>query len=109
LLGKLSEFSQTFNVVDTLPAPPDSIRSASEFVLGTEGVTQSLTDYGRRSGWTLYCLGTWHSHLAASGPSGLDRKTARSVAVARLTPSLLLIKTPKGFRALIADAAELRE
>jgi hypothetical protein len=107
LLGRFSEATKIFNVVDILAAPSDSVRSAAEFVLGTDGVTKNLRNYGRRSAWTLYCLGTWHSHLAATGPSGLDRKTAVSVALARITPSLLLIRTPSGFRALIADAAEL--
>ena len=105
IIGRVSEASRTFNVTDVLPAPPDTKRSASEFVLGTEGVPQMLREQGERAGWTLYCLGTWHSHLGATPPSDVDKATAVSVALARLAPSLLLISTPAGYRGLVADPA----
>ena len=59
----------------------------------------------KSAGYSLFCLGTWHNHLGASGPSGTDRTTAAAVALARLAPSVLLIHTPAGYRALLADAA----
>ena len=92
-----------FRIVDVLPAPPDSRRSAGEFVLGTGGVRTAIRSYTDRAGGTLYCLGTWHSHLAVSGPSGLDHATATTVALARLAPSVLLIHTPEGWRGVLAD------
>ncbi|MEW5704387.1 MAG: Mov34/MPN/PAD-1 family protein [Pseudomonadota bacterium] len=103
LVGRFSEAAQTFHVVDVLPAPEDSSRSATEFVLGTAGARATLTAYAERCNYSLYCLGTWHSHLGASGPSSQDRATAIAVALARLMPSVLLIHTPVGYRAALAE------
>jgi hypothetical protein len=105
LMGRISEPARTFYVTDVLPAPEDSTRSTYEFVLGTSGARRAIGDYANSAGYSLFCLGTWHSHLAASGPSGTDRTTAAAVALARLAPSILLIHTPAGFKALLADAA----
>lgn len=105
LVGRFSEAARAFYVVDVVGAPEDSRRSASEFALGTAGLRGALASYSQNCGHSLYCLGTWHSHLSASGPSALDRATARTVALARLLPSILLISTPGGYRALLADAA----
>jgi len=109
LVGRLSELSRTFNVVDVVPAPDDSKRSPAEFVIGTKGLRKTLDDYAKPTGWALYCLGTWHSHLALCGPSSLDKMAARAVAIARIAPSALLIHTPAGFQSLIADGADLKE
>lgn len=103
LMGRLSEAARSIHIVDVLPAPPDSSRSASEFVLGTGGVKTAIRTYTDRAGGALYCLGTWHSHLAVSGPSGLDHATAMTVALARLAPSVLLIHTPGGYKGVLAD------
>lgn len=103
LIGRISEASHTFHIVDVLDAPEDSQRSRSEFVLGTKGLRQKLKSYSEAIGWSLYCLGTWHSHLSASGPSPTDRATATAISIARLTPAVLLIRTPTGFHALLAD------
>ena len=103
VMGRLSEAARSIHIVDVLPAPPDSRRSAGEFVLGTGGARTAIRSYTDRAGGTLYCLGTWHSHLAVSGPSGLDHATATTVALARLAPSVLLIHTPEGYRGVLAD------
>ena len=105
LVGRYSEATSTFHVVDVLPAPEDSVRSAAEFILGTSGLRGALEILRERSGGALYCLGTWHNHLAESGPSSLDRATARTMAVARLSPSALLIRTPSRFRSLLCTPA----
>ena len=105
LMGRISEPARTFYVTDVLPAPEDSTRSTYEFVLGTSGARRTIGNYAESAGYSLFCLGTWHSHLAASGPSGTDRTTAAAVALARLAPSMLLIHTPAGYKALLADAA----
>ena len=102
LVGRFSEAAQTFHVVDVLPAPEDSKRSADEFMLGTAGVRAAVRAYSESTAYSLYCLGTWHSHLGASGPSPRDRATAAAVGLARLTPSILLIHTPAGYRAVLA-------
>jgi len=102
LMGRLSEVSRVAHVVDVIEAPVDSRRARDEFVLGAEGLQQRMRKYSETVGWSLYCLGTWHSHLSRGGPSAKDRATARAVALARLTPSIFLITTPTGFHALAA-------
>ncbi len=106
LVGRFSEIAHTFYVADVLVAPEDSTRSSHEFVLGKEGLKKRLTDYISASNGTLYCLGTWHNHLAQTGPSPKDRSTARIVAKHGVSPSLLLIKKPAGYAALLADAMD---
>lgn len=103
LMGRLSEASQIINVVDVLDAPEDSTRSATEFVLGTKGLSSQMRTYSESVDGSLYCLGTWHSHLSVSGPSSTDRATAKAIDLSRLCPSVLLISTPVGFQALLAD------
>ena len=104
LMGTFSEVSRSFYITDLLPAPTDSQRTPALFELGVKGLRHVLENYSKQHGWTLYCLGTWHSHLGASTPSTVDRITARAIAIARVAPSLLLIKSPSGFATLIADA-----
>jgi len=105
IVGRLSEVAEIFYIIDVLEAPSDSVRSPTEFTLGVSGLRAQINSYAEKAGWTLFCLGTWHSHLAPSGPSALDKKTAEAIALARLTPSLLLIHTPSGYDAIIADVA----
>jgi len=105
LMGRISEAAHTFYVTDVLPAPADSVRSAHEFLLGIQGARNLISSFAESCGYSLFCLGTWHSHLVPSGASGTDRRTTSAVALARLAPSILLIHTPAGFMALLADAA----
>ena len=102
LVGRLSEVARVAHVVDVVEAPEDSRRACNEFVLGATGLRRRLREYSESVDWSLYCLGTWHSHLAPGGPSAMDRATAEAVALARLTPSIFLILTPTGFHALAA-------
>ena len=109
LVGRFSEANRTFNVVDVVSAPEDSVRSRGEFVLGTKGLSMVLNEYTELTNGALYCLGTWHSHLVSCGPSSVDKRTARAIAIARVAPSVLLIHEPDGFRALLADSVDLEE
>ncbi|MEW8418837.1 MAG: ThiF family adenylyltransferase [Candidatus Thiodiazotropha endolucinida] len=109
IIGRQEEISKTFHIVDVLPAPLDSTRSSNEFILGKEGIRKKLNEYSEDTNWSLYCLGTWHSHLNPSGPSGLDRQIAHAIGLARLAPSVLLIHTPEGFQALLADSYSSEE
>ena len=59
---------QCFYVIDVLPAPEDSTRSRNEFELGMKGLKRTISAYTKATNATLYCLGTWHSHLGL--PSG---------------------------------------
>ena len=102
LIGRLSEAAGVAHVVDVLEPPEDSLRSGGEFVLGMKGLKPQLEGYMKSLDCSLYCLGTWHSHLRPSGPSAMDRAMAQAVSVARLIPSIFLILTPTGFRAFAA-------
>ena len=105
VMGRISEAAQTFYIADVLPAPRDSQRASHEFILGTDGARPMISDYAESCGYGLFCLGTWHNHLTASGASNTDRNTAAAVGLARLAPSVLLIRTPAGFSTLLADAS----
>ena len=100
LMGRISEASRVASVVDVLEAPEDSQRSPVAFVLGTNGLRRRIDEYARSVDWSLYCLGTWHTHLAEGGPSQRDATTASAVALARLTPTVFLVMTPTRFHAL---------
>ena len=102
LIGRFAEIGQTFYITDILAAPADSERSATLFRLGTKGVKTALQELVKATNGALYCLGTWHSHLAVSGPSNTDRATAEAIGIAQLLPAVLLIHTPGGYRALLA-------
>lgn len=101
IIGLSSERLRTVTVVDVLDAPPDSTRSASEFVLGKEGLQAAIEKRHVESGQTLFDVGTWHSHLAEQGPSQTDWNTAAVLKAGRAPPSVLLIVTPTKFHALI--------
>lgn len=104
LVGRHSEVARAFYVTGILPAPPDSHRSATQFMLGIRNLEMDLATFSRECNEGLYFLGTWHSHLLPSGPSGTDRTTARLLAETRLVPSVMLIHTPTGYRAILADS-----
>jgi len=106
LVGRFSTIGNAFQVVDVIPAPPDSKRTAGEFVLGTEGLKAKIAQLIRASHGTLQIVGTWHSHLVASGPSGLDALTGALLASAQLAPLLLLIHTPAGYSMLTAEVLD---
>ena len=99
LIGAFSEASQTFRIIDVLQAPPDSTRERDGFVLGTVGLGERLDEYVPKH---IYRLGTWHTHLSESGPSKQDLLTADFVGESRTEPSVLLIRTPTTYRAILA-------
>lgn len=103
IVGRFSHIGNAFHVVDVLPAPPDSRFSPHEFILGTQGLRAQISRLARETGNSLRVLGTWHNHLVASGPSGLDAKTAALLALSQDLPVLLLIALPGDYTALIAE------
>jgi hypothetical protein len=103
LLGRQSDSSSAFYIADVLEAPPDSTRSAGLFKLGMQGLSSKIKEYLQRHNGTLYCLGTWHSHLAPQGASATDRDTAKILGLSRAIPSVMLIHTPAGYRAILAS------
>jgi hypothetical protein len=103
LVGRYCEVADSFHVVGTLPAPPDSKFSAGEFVLGTEGLRPALSELIGGSGGALYPLGTWHNHLVPSGPSLTDMGTAVLLSGMQFFPLLMLIKTPAGYQVMTVE------
>lgn len=104
LVGLISEASRAVHVVDAVKAPKDSVRTANEFLLGKHGLARQLEAISESVGYSLYCIGTWHSHLSASGPSETDRATAEAASLARFTPSVFLIRAIDGYRAILDDS-----
>ncbi|MCJ2014185.1 Mov34/MPN/PAD-1 family protein [Methylobacterium sp. J-076] len=103
IVGRFSEASETFHVVDLIEAPPDSRFSPEEFVLGTQGLRDRIVELVKRTNGTIYPLGTWHNHLVSSGPSATDLSTALLLAPAQTTPLLMLIHTPDGYRRIVSE------
>lgn len=103
IVGRYSQVGNTFQVVDLLSAPPDSVFTAERFVLGVEGLRQSVRQLLEDSSGSLYVLGTWHNHLAPSGPSSLDAATAARLALHQFLPVLMLIAHPEGYSFLTAE------
>lgn len=105
IVGRYSQIGESFHVVDLLPAPPDSLFSAEQFVLGIEGLRHSVRRLLERNGGSLYVLGTWHNHLVPSGPSTLDVATAARLALRQFFPVLMLIAHSEGYSFLTAELA----
>lgn len=103
LVGRFSQIGNLFQIVDLIPAPPDSTRSAHEFNLGTQGLKTAAAKVARDTGGALQVVGTWHSHLAPSGPSHTDAIAGAVLAFRQYVPALLLIHTPAGYSMLVAE------
>lgn len=102
-MGCVSEVTRSITVVDVLPCPEDSKRSATSFLLGTAGGQREILAFSKRSNDYLYVVGTWHSHLGEAEASKLDKDTARTWALEAKRPALSLIKSPRDLTAWIAD------
>lgn len=97
LLGRVSYEARTITIAGIVAAPPDSVRSEATFVLGTEGLAQTLTDAHAASVGYLMFVGTWHSHPMGGRHSGIDKDTLRKIATdARGLPAVSLVWTPQG-------------
>src|SRR5262249_47533862 len=103
LLGRYCDITETFHVVGTLPAPPDSKFSVEEFVLCTQGLRPQIAALIEGSGGALYPLSTCHNHLLPSGPSPKDMGTAILLSGMQFFPLLMLIHTPAGYQFLAAE------
>lgn len=105
LWGCVNEALGAIYVVDLVEPPPDSERTATTFVLGTEGLAVQKMERAKKSYGYLHCVGTWHSHLLPTGPSVLDRQVARQIENSSDHANALLIWTPDGYCGLLADNA----
>ncbi|WP_242560033.1 MULTISPECIES: ThiF family adenylyltransferase [Pandoraea] len=104
IVGRVSQVSREITITDVLDAPPDSKRLAGLFVLGTEGLTLRLKDYNEHGAGVLWCLGTWHSHLAPMGPSRVDVASANQLKGTTAGAVVLLIHRPDGYSALVRSS-----
>lgn len=82
LIGRLCLTRKCAIITRVLEAPPDSIRTPGRFVLGTAGLKSQVAKIAQASGLTY--LGTWHSHLFGSTPSGVDDAMLKRVRDLRL-------------------------
>lgn len=95
LIGRLCLARKCAIVTRILEAPPDSIRTPERFELGVEGLKNEIADILKSSGLTY--LGTWHSHLFGSAPSGVDAATLDKIKGLRLgIPAFNLIWHNRG-------------
>ncbi|TAK47202.1 MAG: thiamine biosynthesis protein ThiF [Xanthobacteraceae bacterium] len=109
IYGRFCDITESFHVVGTLPAPPDSKFSKHEFVLGTKGLRPMLDKLIKGSGGALYPLGTWHNHLVPSEPSTKDMNTAALLSGMQFFPLLMLIHTPGGYSVLTIETIDKTE
>lgn len=97
LVGRISFENRTITIAGLVEAPPDSVRQAARFVLGTNGLVQELRTANANSLGYLVFVGTWHSHPKGGAHSGIDRNTLRNIAEdAGGLPAVSLVWTPTG-------------
>lgn len=90
LIGRLCLARKCAIITRIIEAPPDTTRTSGRFELGTEGLVGRIAALQKSSGLTY--LGTWHSHLHGSTPSGVDTATLKKIKELRLgIPSFNLI------------------
>ncbi|MEO3432379.1 hypothetical protein [Inquilinus sp. CAU 1745] len=105
IVGRVSPVRRLIHVTDVIEAPPDSSRSAGAFVLGTSGLSETVNAYEATGAGALWCLGTWHSHLAEQGGSPRDYATAAGLEGHGRRAVLLLIRRPTGYSAIVKSGA----
>lgn len=103
IVGRVSPTRREIVIVDVMEAPPDSKRSPMTFVLGVEGLSERIEAYNASGQGVLWCLGTWHSHLVAVGPSPTDIATANKLEGSIAGAVVLLIRRPDGYSAVVRD------
>lgn len=108
LIGRFNESTESFHIVDVVAAPPDSKFAATEFILGTEGLSEKLSFYNSAIDGALYPIGTWHNHLDDTSASRTDLETAASISLGQRFPVCLLIRTPVTLRGVVADTDHLK-
>lgn len=97
LVGRVSYETRTIILAGMVAAPPDSVRSEVAFVLGIQGLAQTLTEAHAASVGHLMFVGTWHSHPMGGNHSGIDKDTLRRIATdGRGLPAVSLVWTPQG-------------
>jgi len=101
VVGRVSAIRREITIVDILDAPPDSKRAPNAFILGVECLAERIEAYNESGQGVLWCLGTWHSHLQAFGPSPADVATANKLQGSIAGAVVLLIHRPDGYSVLV--------
>jgi hypothetical protein len=101
IVGRVSPHLRLVHVTDVIDAPPDSERSPSLLVLGTERLTEFVDAYESAAAGALWCLGTWHNHLAEQGGSPQDYATAKLLEGRGRRAVVMLIRRPTGYSAIV--------
>ncbi|MDP1656477.1 MAG: Mov34/MPN/PAD-1 family protein [Hylemonella sp.] len=97
LLGHIDAIGRTITIADLVPAPLDSVREETRFVLGTAGLQEALFNAHADSMGYLHYIGTWHSHPMGGPHSPLDRETLSAIAgFAPGLPIVSLVWKPDG-------------
>jgi len=104
MIGRLSTARKCLTITRLLPAPPDSTRSESTFVLGTEGLRDMVQRTQKTCNNLFYYIGTWHSHPRGGGPSARDYAVMKRMKEMRLgAPAICLVWTPTGFQCVMDE------
>jgi integrative and conjugative element protein (TIGR02256 family) len=104
LIGRISLARRCITISRVLEAPPDSERSPTRFVLGTQGLLTRVKEIYVKSGNFLNYVGTWHSHPKGGGASELDKESLEQLRRLRFgAPAISLIWTPTGFSAIMDE------
>lgn len=104
LIGRISLTRRCFTISRVIEATPDSKRSPSLFVLGTQGLKKQVKEIHDKSGGFLSYVGTWHSHPKGGEPSALDRDSFERMKRHRFgAPAVSLIWTPSRFKTIIDE------
>ncbi len=101
IVGRISTTTRQIIITNILSAPVDSTRSRNLFVLGVNGLKNKIAEYAADAAGTLWELGTWHSHLSDEGASHTDLNTADILAKGTVETTVLLIRRPTGYSAVI--------
>lgn len=105
IVGRISPVRRLVHITDVIDAPSDSRRSAGAFVLGTDKLSEAVDSYEATGAGALWCLGTWHSHLADQGGSTRDYRTAEQLRRFSEGPIVMLIKRPGGYSAIVKEGS----
>lgn len=104
LIGRISLTRRCITISRVIEAPPDSRRSESLFVLGTEGLRTKVKEIHEKSGGFLNYVGTWHSHPKGGQPSELDKRSLERMKKLRFgAPAASIIWSPVGFHTIIDE------
>ena len=94
LIGSVFSFAKLVVVTGIIPAPPDSTEDINRFILGTEGLEDSVKKLEKKTNGKVTYLGTWHSHPQGGSASGTDDNTYKKLLFVRnYEPTICLIIT----------------